>query len=461
MPESKPRMKADARPEMAPLPARYDPGGYGAGQAGEGPPSGDATIPRVVPRSGDQSNPPPGSRSRCDSAQSRYGDRRSSVVSPVAGPAVDAHLREKGQAMRPTDSQPSRRRGLLHARGPRRTGGAGGAAGRRPATPSPPAAAFDASLDHRTRRYQLGRAGRDRHAARVCPAEAAAAFPLTLTDDEGTEVEIADEPDAIVSLTPAATETLFALGVGDRDRRQGRATSSSTRRGGRDPRRRVDGTAQVDVERIVDLEPDLVIAGGNFATPPADIERLRDLDIPVVVVYAPTIETVLDDIELLGHAVGKREEADAIVEEMQAGFDAVAASVADQPKPRVFYELDATGAFYGPADNSFLAEMIELAGAEPITTGSPTLRHPGRADDRRGPGGHPAGRRPFGVTPEQVAARPGWDVITAVKNGDIRPIDDQTVTRPGPRLVLGLPLLGLDHPPGRSAPSRRSDPPGA
>ena len=49
----------------------------------------------------------------------------------------------------------------------------------------------------------------------------------------------------------------------------------------------------------------------------------------------------------------------------------------------------------------------------------------------------------YGVTPEQVAARPGWDVLTAVKNGDVRPIDDVIVTRPGPRLVEGIRALAL------------------
>ena len=295
----------------------------------------------------------------------------------------------------------------------------------------------------------------------LSPSRAAAAFPLTVTDDEGTSVEIAEEPDSIVSLTPAATETLFALGVGDRIVGKGSDFFLYPPAASAIPDvQSFDGTElKVDVEQIVALGPDVVFAGGNFGTPPADIERLRSLDIPVVVVYAPTIETVLDDIELLGDAVGRGDEADAMVEAMQAGFDAVAASVAGQPRPRVFYELDATGAFYGPADNSFLAEMIELAGAEPVTTGSADRfdiprRAAHRARTRRS-SCWPT--RQFGVTPEQVADRPGWDVITAVKNGDIRPIDDQTVTRPGPRLPLGLQLLASTIHPDAPVPSTSAD----
>src|SRR6478735_2560245 len=204
------------------------------------------------------------------------------------------------------------------------------------------------------------------------PSTAAVTFPLTLTDDEGTSVTIAKEPAKIVSLTPATTETLFALGVGDRIVGKGSDFFLYPPAASAIPDvQAFDGTqVKVDVEKIAQLAPDVVFAGGNFGTPPDDIERLRSLGLPVVVVYAPTIQKVLDDISLTGQAVGKPAEADAIGGEMQAGFDAVSASVKDLPHPRVFYELDATGAIYGPADGSFLAEMIQLAGAEPVTTGS-------------------------------------------------------------------------------------------
>jgi cobalamin transport system substrate-binding protein len=294
-------------------------------------------------------------------------------------------------------------------------------------------------------------------------ASAAVAFPLTITDDEGTQVEIAEEPDSIVSLTPATTETLFALGVGDRIVGKGSDFFLYPPEASAIPDvQAFNGTdVAVDVEKIVDLDPDVVFAGGNFGTPPADIERLRSLGLPVVVVYAPSILKVLDDISLIGDAVGKGAEADAIVDEMQAGFEAVSASVKDKPHPRVFYELDATGAFYGPADESFLAEMIELAGAEPVTTGS---KDKFDISVERLISEDPEvillADSQFGVTADQVAARPGWDVMTAVKNNDIRPIDDQTVTRPGPRLMLGLQLLASTIHPDAAVPSIAPIPPG-
>jgi iron complex transport system substrate-binding protein len=287
---------------------------------------------------------------------------------------------------------------------------------------------------------------------------AAAAFPVTVIDDEGTTVEIAAEPEVIVSLTPATTETLFALGIGDRVVGKGEDFFVFPPEAGSIPD--VATFDAVDIEKVVSLEPDIVFAGGNFFTPPDAIERMRDLGVPVVVLYAASVEAVFADIELIGLASGRSAEAGAIVERMRAEFDAVEAAVADLPRPHLFYELDATGAIYGPADDSFLAEMIALAGGDPITSGSPDKFDISveRLIDED-PELILLADAPFGVTSEQVAARPGWSVMTAVRDGQIRPIDDQTVTRPGPRLFLGLRLLAETIHPDVVLPSAAPIPP--
>ena len=286
----------------------------------------------------------------------------------------------------------------------------------------------------------------------------AAAFPTTLTDDEGTVVDIAAEPHVIVSLTPATTEILFALGLGDRIAGKSQDFFLYPPEAGSIPD--VATFDKVDIEKIVSLEPDVVIAGGNFFTPPDAIRRMRDLGLTVVVLYAPSVDAVFKDIEVIGQVAGRPAEAGAIVGRMRSEFDAVEAAVSGLPKPRLFYELDATGAIYGPADDSFLAEMIVLAGGNPITTGS--------ADKfdisveqliAQDPELILLADAPFGVTSEQVAARPGWDVMTAVKAGQIRPIDDQTVTRPGPRLFLGLRLLAATIHPDVALPAAEPIPP--
>lgn len=283
------------------------------------------------------------------------------------------------------------------------------------------------------------------------PSPSPAAFPVTLTDDEGTAVEIPEEPQRIVSLTPATTEILFALGVGDRvvattdfDDYPPEAVALPD----------VASYTSVDVEKIVGLEPDLVIAGGNFFNDPAAIAQLRDLGVPVVVVYAQDIAGVLHDIELIGAATGRTDEAADLTASMQAGFDQVEAATAGLERPRVFYELDATTDIYTAAQDSFLEEMIRLAGGDPITTGSPTdfaisIEKLIEAD----PEVILLGDAAYGVTPEAVAARPGWDVMTAVKEGEIRGVNDLIVTRPGPRLVDGLRELALAIHPDAAVPS--------
>lgn len=268
----------------------------------------------------------------------------------------------------------------------------------------------------------------------------AAAFPLTLVDDEGTTVEIPARPERVVSLTPATTELLFALGAGDRV--VGRVEDVSLHPPDAEPIPVVATFQGVDVEQVVALEPDLVVAGGNGLNPPDDIAQLRNLGIPVLVVWAPDLEGVLHDLELTARAVGEEAAARELLDRLAAEFDAVEAATRDLPRPRVFYELDATSEIYGPTDDSFIEEMIVLAGGEAVTTGSTTvfsipLERLVAAD----PEVIVLGDANYGVTPEQVAARPGWGDMTAVREGAIRPVDDVVVTRPGPRLGEGLRAL--------------------
>jgi cobalamin transport system substrate-binding protein len=282
------------------------------------------------------------------------------------------------------------------------------------------------------------------------PSSSAAGF-ATVTDDEGTVVTIPSEPQRIVSLTPATTETLFAIGAGPRviattdfDDYPPEAVALPD----------VATYQAVDVEKIVGMNADLVIAGGNFFNDPAAIAQLRDLGVPVVVVYAADTAGVLKDIELIGTAVGLEPAAKDLTASMRAGFDQVAAATAGLPKPRVFYEIDATSDIYTAADDSFVAEMIELAGGVPITTGSATdfaisLEKLIAAD----PEIIILGDGAYGVTADAVAARPGWDVMTAVKDGQIRPANDLVITRPGPRLVDGLRELTLAIHPDAAVPT--------
>jgi iron complex transport system substrate-binding protein len=159
-------------------------------------------------------------------------------------------------------------------------------------------------------------------------------FPATLTDDEGTPVTLKAQPTKIVSLTPAATETLFALGVGDR--LVGKVEDFTPFPSAAATVPDVAKYGSVDVEKIVGLGADLVIAGGNNFNPPDSITKLRSLGVPVLVLYAPDVKTALADLGLIGSAVGRPTEAAALGATIRATFDGVAAAVATLDQPRVY-----------------------------------------------------------------------------------------------------------------------------
>ncbi len=267
-----------------------------------------------------------------------------------------------------------------------------------------------------------------------------AAFPVALKDDDGTTVQLAQAPKKIVSLTPAETEVLYAIGAGDRV--VGKVEDVANYPAAAKDVPIVGTFSGVDVEKIVGLDADLVIAGGNGGTPPDAIAKLRSLKVPVLVVYAPDVEAVYHDITLTGDAVGEPAKAADVVSQLHAQFDAVAAATASATKPRVFYETGDQPSIYGIADNSVYAQMIGLAGGQPITTGSATNWEMSTeklvvAD----PELIILGDSAYGVTAAAVAKRAGWSALTAVKKNAITGIDDIVVTRPGPRLGLGLWLL--------------------
>jgi iron complex transport system substrate-binding protein len=275
------------------------------------------------------------------------------------------------------------------------------------------------------------------------------AFPTTLTDDEGTTVTLAAEPQKIVSLTPAVTETLFAVGAGSRVIATDDASDFPA---DAKPLPDVVTYGTVDVEKIVSLDPDLVIAGGAGFTSAEAIARLRSLKIPVLVVSSATLDQIGMDIVLVGSAVGETAPATALADTMQADMIAVgtaaqAAAQAAGPKPRVFYDvgyIDTTGQIYGAAKGSFLAEMLDMLGVDVITGDATTYEIPLETLVERDPQVIILGTNAFYTpTPASIAKRTGWSALTAVKNGDVRSVTDTEITRPGPRLATGFRNLAL------------------
>ena len=261
----------------------------------------------------------------------------------------------------------------------------------------------------------------------------APSYPITVTDDQGTAVTIVSTPLKIASLTPAATEILFKIGAGPRV--VAKAEDIDPFPPEADALPIVSTFKGIDIERIVALEADLVIA--DSLNPPDAITQLRGLGLPVIVLAASSIDAALHDVELVGDVVGAGAAAREVTASMRARFEQLSAVATGLSKPRVFYEIGAGDTIYTVPGESIYAEMLRLAGSDPITTDSSyviSLEKLLAAD--------PEVILVGDLTPvADVAARPGWKGMTAVKDGAIVLVNDTIVTRPGPRLVDGLAAL--------------------
>jgi len=274
----------------------------------------------------------------------------------------------------------------------------------------------------------------------------AAAFPVTLTDDAGRELVLASEPRRIVSLAPSNTEIVCALGACDR-------LVGVTDYDDFPPEvAEVDDVviqASVDVELVVDAEPDLVLAAGNLLTPTVVIEQLDELGLPVLVLYPETLDEVYADIQLIGAALDRGAEAEDLVDDLEARVADVVATVGEAERPATLYEVFySEGATYTAGEGSFLASLLELAGAAPVTgdaqgvlgaeelvTADPELILLGTAS-------YDPSLADAATALATVRARSGWENLAAVRDGAVVPyLHDIVTTRPGPRIVDGLEAL--------------------
>ena len=272
---------------------------------------------------------------------------------------------------------------------------------------------------------------------------------ISLTDGLEREVTLSAPAQRIVSLAPANTEILFAIGAGaqvvGRDMFSDYPPEAASVED-------VGGSfGEYDLEAIVALQPDLVLAGEINS--PELVASLEDLGLTIFLLSNPQGFTELfNNLETVGKLTGHETEADDLVESLSARVATVerlTLSVTDIPS--VYYELDATNpaAPYTAGLDSYVTMLMWKAGGKNImemTLGewiSISLEQLLVAD----PDIIILGDAAYGETPEKVAARPGWEALAAVKNGRIYPIDDNLVSRPGPRLVDGLEaLVELIHP---------------
>lgn len=266
-----------------------------------------------------------------------------------------------------------------------------------------------------------------------------AAFPFTVTGTDGSAVKLAKPAERIVSLSPGATETLFAIGAGaavvaaDRFSDFPAATKSLPK---------VEYT-RPSVESLAAFRPDLIIAAGRQKDTVAAIQAAG---LPVVLLEEPaTVQGVIDKVGLLGRVTGRTVEADKLVESMQARIRAVTARLAGVDHgPRVFHEV--SNELFTAAPSSFIGDLYTMLKARNIAEGA-TGAFPQLSQEvvvQRDPEVIVLANGREGVTVEQVRARPGWGTIAAVRTGRVYLLTDEqadTVSRPGPRLVDALETL--------------------
>lgn len=277
---------------------------------------------------------------------------------------------------------------------------------------------------------------------------APAAFPLTITDDDGTSVTIEQAPQRIVTYAPSMTEIVFALGGGDRI--VGVAGAFDDYPPEAQDIEEVGGAGDFgvdpNIEKVVSLEPDLflTIAGGDTWK-----KQLRDLDVPVVTFNATDFADLLRDIDSIGQVIGAGAEAESLAQQMQATADEVAHEAEEQGRVTCFFEVyDPPLTTVGP--NTFIFDLLERAGCDPVTASAKSDYPEWSVDELVA-----ESPQVYVATPESaksvaaIARRPGFADIRAVELGNVVLIDSDLVTRPGPRVVEGLQQLAAAlHPEG-------------
>lgn len=267
---------------------------------------------------------------------------------------------------------------------------------------------------------------------------AAPAYPLTVTDSLGRQVNIQKKPERFVSLAPSNTEILFALGLAQEV--VGVTTFCNYPPEAKD-KEKVGGFSDPNIEKIVSLKPDLVLATSMHEKVVGELEKLG---INVMVLAAKSVQEVMNTIQLVATTAGNTNEADRVIGEMQKKIDLVKSAVKDIPegkRVKAFHLVwDEPIMTAGP--NTLLHDLITLAGGINIAkdagqqypTYSLEVLVAKNPDVIMAPRIHGGG----GLDPEKIKTKTGWNVISAVKNNRVYLLEDDLVSRPGPRIVDGL-----------------------
>lgn len=248
--------------------------------------------------------------------------------------------------------------------------------------------------------------------------------------DEVSEVDL---PQRIISISPTATETLFALGAGERVV----AVDSFSTYPDNTPVTDIEAW-NPNIEAIIGYEPDLVVMSSN-----GDLQAgLESLGVTVVVQDGPaSFSDVYAQIEALGAATGLVAEAADLISEMQTKIEGILADAPDASGLSFFHELD--NSLYSVTSATFIGEVYALFGltnvADPADAAGTSYGYPQLSDEYLVDADPDliflADTLCCAQNAAAVAERPGWNTLSAVVNGNVIELNDDVASRWGPRLV--------------------------
>ncbi|HJJ79746.1 MAG TPA: cobalamin-binding protein [Methanocorpusculum sp.] len=271
---------------------------------------------------------------------------------------------------------------------------------------------------------------------------------VSITDDLGVTVTIENPPERIVSLSPANSEILFALGL---DEKIVGVTEYCTYPEAALSKEKIGGFSTVNIEKVSVLNPDLIVAAdGNSEE---TVAHLRELGFTVITINADTIDTTLDDILLLGKATGADDEAEALVSSMKEDLAEIAEKTSAEEKPTILHCMW-TDPLWVSGSGTFQDEMITAAGGvnaaadeggwvaltmEKFLTMNPDIIV---VDSGNGMGvGADDALRDF------FLKDPRMQSLSAVQNEQVYVVNADIIDRGGPRIVEGVEALAeIAHP---------------
>lgn len=260
-------------------------------------------------------------------------------------------------------------------------------------------------------------------------------YPLTVEDSLGRTVEIEEEPGRLGSVAPSLTESIFAVGAGDRV--VGVSTAGDYP-GEVEDIEKIGDFTQVNAERAASLDIDVLFLSFSSTTE-EQAENLEDQTGADVIVSNPeTLDEAIESIGLVGEAVGEVELAEDVQEEMRAELDEIEAAVEGETEPTVFYEVGFDPLFTaGPG--SFIDDAIDVAGGENAAgdANEPYPQYPIEQLVQNDPEIYLAGSL-SGSTVEDIQNREAYSSLRAVQEDRVYLINDDLVNRPGPRIVEGV-----------------------